>query len=204
MRILNIFILLLLMFYPTSSYSKSNSKFNEIENKINYLNNRIVFLDFELGKAQQIIFRTNALIAKKESFTSELEDRLNSLSDCGNEIKIRSADFRLQKWLFTFFKKIKSQKKHIIHRMCLAGCEITKSNLDNEAACLKTEAESLTQDSCGFLTCSIDQLLTRINFLQDSYTKLKKEECCLISKIEELENTITTSRNKFCGYCCWI
>ena len=203
MRILNIFILLLLILYPIFSYSKSNSKFNEIENKINYLNNRIVFLYFELGKVQQIIFRTNALISKKESFTNELQERFSSLCNC-REIKIRSADFRLQKWLFTFFKKIKSQKKHIIHRMCLAECEINKSNLGNEAACLKIEAENLERDGCGFLICSIEKLLARIYSLQNSYEELKKEECILISRIEEIKETISISRSKFCVGCCWI
>lgn len=204
MRILNILILLLLISYPIFSYSNANSKFNKIENKINYLNSRIVFLYFELEKAQQTIFRTNALISKKENFTAELEERLDSLCNCGKEIKIRSADFRLQKWLYAYFKKIKSQKKHIIHRMSLAEYEMNKSNLDEETTYLKTQAENLNEDECRFLVCSVDKLLNRICNLQDTYTELKKEECSLLERIEEIKETICTTRNKFCEGCCWI
>ncbi|MDR3647077.1 MAG: hypothetical protein P4L22_06060 [Candidatus Babeliales bacterium] len=204
MRVLNIFLFAFLVLNSNISYSKANSEFNKIEDKINYLNKRIGFLYFEFSKAEQLIFRTNALITKKEHFTAELYDHLNSLNDCGKQIKINSADFRLQKWLYTYSKKLKSQKKHIIKDIVRAEYETTKSNLENEAICLKQHAENLDQDSCGFLICSINKLLSTIDTFHEYYSRLKKEEEDIICRIDELREAALAGRRELSNCCCWV
>jgi len=204
LKILNIFIFTFFVLNTITSYSKANSQFNKIEDKINYLNKRIGFLYFEFSKAEQIIFRTNALITKKEHFTGELYDHLNSLNACGKQTKINSADFRLQKWLYTYSKKLKSQKKYIIKDIARAEHETIKSNLENEAICLKQHAQDLEQGGCEFLICSINKLLSTIDTFHDYYAKLKKEEEGIICRIDEIREAALAGRRELSNCCCWV
>jgi hypothetical protein len=160
-------------------------------------------LYFELEKAETLMFRTTVLITKKERFKYELEEKLDSLRHCKKKSKKKSADFRMQKWLYINSKKLKSQKKHIIKDMQNAKCEINKTNLHDEIACLQKHAEDLDSNDCGFLICSIDKLITRIESLLNLYDKLKEEECQLVSKIDEIREATMCAKHDS-GCCCWV
>lgn len=204
LKLLNIFIIFLLILQHIYSYSSSNLKFNKIENKINYLNARIDFLNLEIEKINSLMFKTKTLISKKELFTTALQERLNELSICGNHIKIRSANFRLIKWFYTYLKKLTSQQKYLNHQIEIVSYEIKKSNLDNEATILKQLVENLAQENCNHLICSINKLINKIDDLQEFFRQITKEKCELINEIDRLKEIIISSEKEFSECCCWI